>query len=565
MLKIVDVATMRKVEKQIDESGTSYDELMTSAGRAIADRILELAAAIQDPRVTVLVGKGNNGGDGLTAATFIAQDAPDIDLRVYLTDERDDERFKAAEEANVFMAAAADDKDKRVLKNMIASADIVIDAIFGIGIELPIRDEAAKIMRTINQTIHKQRNQQSNFSVIDPAAAPQTSNFPQPYVIAVDCPSGTDCDTGEVDQNVIPADETLTFIAAKTGLLQFPAAEHAGRIFVAPLVKRDHKALSDFEQVFVDAELVKPLLNKRTEEANKGTFGKVLVVGGSVNYTGAPALSALAAYSAGAGLVTIGTPRPVGAVLAAALLDTTWIMLPHDLGVLAEGAVDILAEELDKFSAMLLGPGITTEKATKEFVNAFLSRGTKNATPLKRAIGFVTGGDANDNNSTDHEITIPPLVVDADALNILSELENWWECLPEDSIITPHPGEMARLSDQTTEDVQKNRSKIASEKAAEWECTIVLKGAHTIIAQPDGNLFTLPFKNQALAVAGTGDVLAGIIAGLRAQGLNARDAAIAGAYVHGLAGEIGRSAEGARSLTASKLVDYVGFAFDALE
>lgn len=565
MLKIVDIATMREVEKKIDESGTSYAELMTRAGRAIADRVLEISATIHEPRLTVLVGKGNNGGDGLAAAVFIAQDTPEIDLRVYLTAPRDDERLKAAEDAGIFIANAADDADKRVLKNMVASADILVDAIFGIGINLPIRDEAAKIMRAINQALNKQRQNKAVSNIVDPAAAPRTSNFPQPYVLAVDCPSGTDCDTGETDQNVIAADETVTFIAMKSGLLRFPAAEYTGKVMVAPLVKRDHAALSDSSHFLVDAEFAQSLLNKRDADANKGTFGKTLIVGGSVNYTGAPALSAQAAYSAGAGLVTIGTPRPVGAILASALLDATWIMLPHDLGVFSEGAVDILAEEIDNFSAMLLGPGITTEKATKEFVNAFLARGTQKATPLKRAIGFATIENKAADEPAEVEIAIPPLVIDADALNILSEQDNWWECLPEDSIITPHPGEMARLSNLSTADIQANRSEIAKEKAAAWQCTIVLKGAHTVIAQPDGSLYTMPFKNHALAVAGTGDVLAGIIVGLRAQGLSSRDAAIVGAYAHGLAGEIGRSAEGARSLTASRLVDYVGFAFDALE
>jgi NAD(P)H-hydrate epimerase len=225
-------------------------------------------------------------------------------------------------------------------------------------------------------------------------------------------------------------------------------------------------------------------------------------------------------------------------ILAAQIAEATWLHLPHDMGVIAAGAVEILLKEIEPYTALLLGPGWGKEKATAEFLEALL--GGERADARRRSIGFLAG-DAEVNDDTPGA-ALPPLVIDADGLNLLAEMENW--TLPADSILTPHPGEMARLCGVERDAVQQNRVEMARERAAAWRCVVVLKGAYTVVAAPDGRVCMMPFATSALATAGTGDVLAGAIVGLRAQGLSAFDAAVVGAYLHGLAGEMATEALG---------------------
>jgi len=238
------------------------------------------------------------------------------------------------------------------------------------------------------------------------------------------------------------------------------------------------------------------------------------------------------------------------------------MLLPHDMGVIAEGAVKILREKLDDYQALLFGPGAGCEKTTRDFLEQLLQKPDEMPNRPKRRIGF--GGtnsseDEKSDKSTTHEL--PPLVIDADGLNLLSELDEWWKLLPENTIITPHVGEMARLAQMENKEIVQNRWQIAREKAAEWQVIILLKGAHTLIAAPNGDLAVLPFKSDALATAGTGDVLAGLIVGLLAQGVEPYDATVSGAYIHGLAGQIAADRAHARSVVASDVLAMVGQSF----
>jgi NAD(P)H-hydrate epimerase len=291
----------------------------------------------------------------------------------------------------------------------------------------------------------------------------------------------------------------------------------------------------------------------------------VLVIGGSVNYTGAAALCAMSAYRAGAGLVTVGAPAPVVSALAAHIVEATWLLLPHDMGVIASSATTVLKDELPKYDALLLGPGMGREKTTRELLEELFEQQEK-ASPVRRAIGFTvakSGAGASDDNKG---VKLPPLVIDADGLNLLSEIDNWWTLLPAGTIITPHPGEMARLANMEIADIQANRWQIAAEKASAWNVVLVLKGAHTLIAEPEGRMVVLPFKEPALATAGTGDVLAGAIAGLLAQGLKPFDAALVGGYLHQLAGaEARRKVGNGRSVVASDVLGSIADAFRVLE
>ncbi|NWF68607.1 MAG: bifunctional hydroxymethylpyrimidine kinase/phosphomethylpyrimidine kinase [Chloroflexi bacterium] len=547
MIKVVSSAEMREIEAAADASGISYADMMENAGRAAAIRALKIIQQLPNARVTVLIGPGNNGGDGLVAGRIIAQESKAL-VRFYLLKHRaeDDAHFRAVAEAGLLAAYAEDDQQYRVLRNMVASADLVIDALFGIGIKLPIKDEAAKVLRNVNQALNERRSEKPEYINIDPTDPPAHA-AKAPYVLAVDCPSGLDCDSGQLDKQAIKADETITFIAAKTGLLVFPGAGHVGTLNVAPCgIPDDLPPLKAITTVLVDGAFARALLPERPLNSHKGMFGKALLVAGSVNYTGAAALAACAAYRSGAGLVTVGAPQPVVMALATQLQEPTWLLLPQDMGVLSEKAAEMIREELGAYQALLLGPGWGREETTRTMLKTLLDKPAEApAKRGKRSIGFLAA-KAEQGEEESALSSLPPLVIDADGLNLLSEIEEWWKLLPANTILTPHPGEMARLAGLSTEEVQAQRLELARSKAAEWQAVVLLKGAHTVVAAADGRAALLPFKNDALAKAGTGDVLAGAIVGLLAQGVAAFEAAALAAYLHGLAGQLAAEWLGSR-------------------
>jgi ADP-dependent NAD(P)H-hydrate dehydratase / NAD(P)H-hydrate epimerase len=256
----------------------------------------------------------------------------------------------------------------------------------------------------------------------------------------------------------------------------------------------------------------------------------------------------------GTGLVTMASPQVIHPILAARLAEATYIPLPAAEGAIAPEAVRLLQARWGDYEAMLIGPGLTQAAPTIAFVKELLSGKADD----RQRMGFrPTGLPSAEKNSS----PLPPLVLDADALNILAQMEEWWGLLPPESILTPHPGEMARLMSSTVTAVQARRLETAQEMAAKWGQVVLLKGAHTVVAGPDGRVMVLPFANPALAKAGSGDVLAGLITGLRAQGLTAFEAAVAGAYLHGLSGELARETLGAAAVIAGDLIGYLPLAF----
>lgn len=528
-IKVISVETTRKIEAAADAAGLSYDTMMENAGRAVALRVIERLKDKADARVTVLIGAGNNGGDGLVAGRIIAEESSAL-VRFYLLKPRstDDKNFAAVQVANHSVAHAQDDRDGRVLRNMVASADVVVDALFGIGINLPLRIDAAKVLRGVNQALNDTQLPENPLGVvINPSDPKSHFQVSKPYVVAVDCPSGLDCDTGALDPNTIHADETITFIAVKKGLLEFPGASAVGDLLVATIgIPDDLPELKESEHILADADLASKLLPARPLNANKGTFGKALVVGGSLNYVGAAGLTSMSAYRSGIGLVTVAAPRSIVNTLSGNFLEPTWIPLPEEDGLISKTAISELPSELDSYNVVLIGPGWGSSKNTHEFLLKLLDK------------------------------KLPHVVIDADGLNLLSEIDNWWKHLPPDTVITPHPGEMGRLAKISTEEVQANRWKIAAEKSAEWNLVLVLKGAHTLIAAPDGRITVLPFKSDALSTAGTGDVLAGLITGFVGQGVKPYEAAVLAGYLHGLAGNLAAEEQGnTRSVIAEDVLN----------
>ncbi len=377
-----------------------------------------------------------------------------------------------------------------------------------------------------------------------------------PYIIAVDCPSGIDCDSGEAASECLPADLTVTMAAVKRGMLKLPAFEFVGDLALVDIGLPDElSSFYDLKTEVADYELVSGLLPDRALDSHKGTFGTALIVAGSINYTGAALLAGTAAYRSGAGLVTMAVPGPLHGVLAGQLPEATWILLPHEMGSIA-GNASALTKSLESASALLVGPGFGLEAKTKEFLEGLLT-GKPNARKQTSQIGFVRQ-DVNE----DVPVNLPPMVVDADGLKLLAGISDWHMKLPPLSVLTPHPGEMSVLTGLSKEEIQIDREAVAAKYAKEWGHVVVLKGAFTVIAAPNGQLTMIPVASPALARAGTGDVLAGLIVGLRAQGLDAYDAAVAGAYIHAEAGllaaeDLGTTASVLASDILNTIVDVI--------
>jgi NAD(P)H-hydrate epimerase len=320
---------------------------------------------------------------------------------------------------------------------------------------------------------------------------------------------------------------------------------------------------------------VRSRLPARPRDAHKDTFGRVLIVAGSLNYTGAAVLAGEGAYRAGAGLVTLGVPGLLHAALAGRLPEATFLLLPHDQGALRQDAADVLRKELGPYRALLVGPGLGQDDATAAFVEAlftgraggrrgrmgFVHRdsGEPGETGSRRArFGFAPGGAEAAPADAEEAHAMPALVVDADGLNLLARLDDWARRLAPGTVLTPHPGEMARLLKMEPAAVQADRLGTAERAAREWGHVVVLKGAYTVVAAPDGRVRIAPWARAGLARAGSGDVLAGAIAALLAQGLEPFDAAACGVYLHGLAGALAETELGAAGVLAGGIAEFMG-------
>jgi NAD(P)H-hydrate epimerase len=532
-MKIVTAAEMKAIEQQADAKGLSYATMMENAGRAVADEALRLLDREAGKPVLILVGPGNNGGDGLVAARYLHDASAVVNLYVWKRKVKGDANFDQTQERRIPTAFAAADEDFEALRASLGEASIVIDALLGTGVTRPIRGTLKSMLAVVRDELARQ---------------PAT-------VLAVDLPSGLNPDTGAVDPVTLPAGVTVTFAFPKRGFYQFPGADTVGRVVTADIgIPPTLAPVRDVPFELMTTDGVRARLPARPIDAHKNTFGRALVVAGSVNYPGAAYLAAAAATRVGAGLVTLATARSLCPVVAAALHAATYLPLPEDLGAITPDALKLISEWLPRYRALLVGPGLGTDPATFEFVQRLL--GVESDEASRRRIGFLPGETPAGKHSV---LTLPPTVVDADGLNALAAVEGWPTRLSEglQLVLTPHAGEMARLIDLDAKDaktIDAARLETARRYAVEWGQVVVLKGAHTVVAGPDGRAAASPFANPALATAGTGDVLAGAIVGLLAQGLTPFDAAVCGVFLHAQAGEQVRDEIGAAGGVADDLL-----------
>ncbi|MEE8519111.1 MAG: NAD(P)H-hydrate dehydratase [Dehalococcoidia bacterium] len=507
-MKIVTTAQMRELERRAVAAGVSEDALMEAAGLAVAQRVSRLIDGIRGRRVVVLVGPGNNGGDGMVAARFLADWGGLVTLYMTSSRRRED-KFEECRALRVRVVEADEDTEQWQLSSYVSLADVVIDAVLGIGNDRPLEGVIHGTLSSVN-------------------ALKQSS--PLVHYVAIDVPTGLHADTGACDDACFQAATTLALGAPKLGLYTFPGAVQAGDVETLDIGLPDGID-GDLSVELSGPEEVAGLLPERPMNSHKGTFGSILVVAGSRRFIGAPVLAAEAAYRSGAGLVTLAAPESAYRLAAPRLLEQVHLPQPEtDDGYLAAGAATAVSEALAASDAAVIGPGLGNVDSVRRFLHALL-------------LGDSEAG--------------VPMVIDADALNGLAATYGWWEHLAPGAVLTPHPGEMSRLVDRPVQEVQEDRIEAAASAAARWGQVVVLKGAHTIVAAPDGRTTISPFANPGLATAGTGDVLSGIIGGLLGQGLPPYEAATAGVYVHAAAGQRVTDELGASGLLASELLPEV--------
>ena len=490
-MKYVQVAEMIAIEKEADAGGYTYPQMMEQAGLGLAEVLRDAYNHLDDRKILGLVGSGNNGGDTLVACTYLQDWGWQTTSYIVRPRAKDDPLVMRVLNAGGTVIKLEDDPEFQILIASLETHPIWMDGILGTGIRLPLSGGVGEVLDLARR---------------------KADNLPiRPHIVAVDCPSGVDCDSGEAAEACIPAEITVTMAAVKQGLLKFPAFKFVGELQTVGIGLPDGLlAYDSVQREVVGGDWVREVLPARPLDSHKSTFGVVMVLAGSVQYSGAVLLAGEAAFRIGSGWVTLAVPEPLHSTLAGSFIEATWLPLPHLGGWICEEAVGILLDNLARVTSLLVGPGLGLEKPTGEFLRRLL----------------VDAG-------TDE---LPAMVVDADGLKHLAEIPGWPAILQDTAVLTPHPGEMAILTGLPVAEIQADRVAIAERFAQEWGHVVVLKGAFTVIASPQGNTAIIPVATPALARAGTGDVLAGLIVGLRAQGLSAFDASAAGAWIHAQAG-----------------------------
>jgi NAD(P)H-hydrate epimerase len=511
-MKLCTPSQMQSIDRRAIESMKIHGlTLMENAGARVADTIVE-RFEIENKSVAVVCGKGNNGGDGFVVARLLHQRG--VRVIAFLIGEKSDVKGDAL--TNLERAAASGLTIHEIADPAAFSippdCELIVDAIFGTGFTGPVKSPYAEIIRTINDS-----------------RAP---------VMAVDAPSGLDGATGQVADPCVKADITVTFGLPKYGQLVYPGKSYVGELLVADIGFPD-KAISD-ESInlnYLTPSDAATMLPFRAPDSNKGDFGKLFVLAGSVGYTGAAVLTAEAGLRSGTGLVILGCPSGLNDIFETKMTEVITRPLPEvrKRRCFALRGLGEVREMVKWADSVAVGPGIGTYHETRDLIFRLLAGLDK------------------------------PAVFDADALNILSKDIDKLKDHSAPLVISPHPGEMARLTGRTIEQIQKNRIGVALEFAQEFNLVCILKGAPSVIAAPNGQAWINPTGNEGMATAGSGDVLTGIVGGFLAQGMLDIDAAVLGCCVHGKAGDIARDEFGSRGLIAGDILMMLPEALKGME
>jgi len=506
-LKIADANTIRAIDAlAMEKYGISGLQLMENAGRGGAEIILKELGNKTGVRASIFAGKGNNGGDGYVIARHLHNSG--VEAAVYSLCSLDELKGDAAANASSWKKMGGAVKELLSSEAVKSAAEpveksaIVIDAIFGTGLSEEVTGHYAEAIRLINSLGKK--------------------------VVSIDIPSGINATTGFKLGEAVKADVTATMAMPKLGLFLFPGRAYSGRVEVVDIgVPREAVEDPSIKWNLLGPSDIAKILKPRKSESHKSSHGHLLVLGASPGMTGAAYMSGMAALRAGAGLVTAGVPESLHGIMEVKTTEVMTFPLPETSGRLGTSAYDDIRRAVANKTALVIGPGAGTSEE------------------LMKLIGLIL-----------EEARIP-VVIDADALNSFAPKISSLKSVKTGVVLTPHPGEMSRLLNMKIRDIQADRIGAAEKLVEMTGATVVLKGAYTVIAGPDGQIYLNPTGNPGLATAGTGDILAGMLGAFLAQGYSPFEASAAAVYIHGLAGDEAEGRSGELGMIATDLLEFI--------
>ncbi|NLK98096.1 NAD(P)H-hydrate dehydratase [Defluviitalea saccharophila] len=507
-MKVCNGKEMRQIdEAAIQKIGIPGIVLMENAVLSVVKEIKKDLQNISKPNVVIFCGQGNNGGDGLGVARHLHNSGMDVTV-IFIGDPlllKEDSRtnFNIVDKLQIPKIILNNESfiDDHIV-NLIEKSDLIVDAIFGTGLSKPVSGIFNDLVNLIN--------------------------FYGEYILSIDIPSGIDSETGAILGNAVKAHKTVTLALPKSGLYLYPGTEYIGELVIADI--GIPKEVIDFAQLKMNVlreEEVSSFIPPRFPRSNKGTYGRVQVIAGSKGMTGAAALTCKGAFKIGAGLVSLGVPKSINDVLEEKLTEVITIPIREEDGKLCRESFDDIKPCLDKATVIAAGPGIGQGPQIIEFMERLIKHARI------------------------------PLVIDADGINAIAKKIDMLRNLKVPVVLTPHPGEMGRLMNKSTEEVLANPIDTVREFCHKWNVILVLKDAKTIVGDPDGQIYINMTGNPGMATAGSGDVLTGIIAGLIGQNLNPYKAAVLGTFLHGKAGDLAAAELGQHGMLAGDICNYV--------
>jgi len=504
MIPIVTAKEMQSLDsKTIDGMGVPGLVLMENACMGVVEAAEDMLDGVQGKSIRIYCGTGNNGGDGFAAARHLMNRGAILDVLLIGSPSKLTPDAKANHDWFLEMGGSVSPTDNIEDLATRSSADLAIDGLLGTGTKGAARGLIADVIEAINVTENR--------------------------VLAIDIPSGVEGSTGKVGGSAVIAELTVTMGLPKIGLMVPPGRNYAGEVEIVDIgIPRKFVDEADLKFGMTEEDDVLGMLPRRHREAHKGDVGKLLLLAGSPGFTGAATLATQTSIKVGVGLARLGIPKELNPILEVKLTEgMTWVLPDKSTGLLHPEALPEVKKALAWADALVLGPGISMEKHVGDFIEKLL--------PLVKL----------------------PTVIDADGLNQLAQKKSLLKKLPKQCVLTPHPGEMARLTGESISQIMDDPIATARKWAKTWKCVVVLKGAPSYIARPDGMVWVNPTGNPGMASGGTGDVLTGMIGGFLAQGLSPWNAAVCSAWLHGACGDSALEYQGALSLTASDLIDEI--------
>lgn len=503
-MRIVTNNEMKKIDTWSMRSlGIPGPVLMENAGRGCVN-VLEQYFDLENLKVLIICGKGNNGGDGFVIARHLQNRGAIV--KIILPGKGKELKGDALINYRLVKKSKIDIYETvtiNTIKKIFSTFDpvVLVDALFGTGFKGAPKSIYYKLIEMMNNS--------------------------DTFIFSVDIPSGINGDNGQFEKTCIIADATATMCLPKRGNYLYPGRAFCGDIFTVDtgvpynLIDEGYPRVIDFEDLY-------RLMPFRPPDGNKGTFGQILIIAGARGFSGAAAMAATSALKVGAGLVRLAAPEGIIDALESKLLEVVKVPLPQTAAeTISTEALNILVPLLEKTDVVVIGPGITTHPDTARFLFKFI--------PWVRV----------------------PLIIDADALNIIAQNIKFFKKIRAPFVLTPHPGELSKLTKFTPQKINEERIDLASKLSKDFKGVLVLKGAPTVIASPQGEIYINPTGNSGLASAGSGDVLVGMISGLCAQQLSPLDASVAGVFLHGLCAELAMDETNEYSLVAGDLIDYI--------